>query len=132
MTGSRTPGVPHREGAASRYRRGDVVLVPFPFSDRLAEKQRPAVVVSIEAYQAAGGDLIIAQLTSRTDAPPRPGDHRLSSWREAGLPLPSLARARLATLHGGRIRRRLGALAPADLAAVEQALRAVLGLDGTH
>ncbi|MBI2887366.1 MAG: type II toxin-antitoxin system PemK/MazF family toxin [Chloroflexi bacterium] len=129
MTASRSPGVPRWEGAGPRYRRGDVVLVPFPFADRLAEKQRPAVVVSTPAYQAAGGDLIIVQLTSRTDAPPRPGDHRLASWQEAGLPLPTLARARLATLHRGRIRRRLGTLASADLAAVERGLRVVLGLD---
>lgn len=128
MTASRAPGGPRWEGTGLRYRRGDVVLVPFPFADRRAEKQRPAVVVCTEDYQAAGGDLIIAQLTSRTGAPPRPGDHRLTAWREAGLPLPTLARARLATLHRGRIRKRLGALAPRDLASLEEGLRAALGL----
>ena len=115
-------------GPGPRYARGDVVLVPFPFTERLAEKQRPAVVVSTAPYQASSGDLIIAQLTSRTDAPPRPGDHPLRAWREAGLPLPSLARARVTTLHCTRVRRRLGALAPADMRAVEGGLRTVLGL----
>ena len=29
---------------------GDVLLVPFPFADHTSVKQRPAVVVSSEAY----------------------------------------------------------------------------------
>lgn len=110
------------------YQRGDVILVPFPFTERLAEKQRPAVVLSTEAYYASGNDLIIAQVTSRTNAPPRPGDHLLQGWREAGLPLPSLVRARVTTIHTSRVRRRLGTLALADLRAVEGGLRTVLGL----
>ena len=128
MTVSRGPKPLGMVSPDPRFHRGDVVLVPFPFSERLAEKQRPAVVVSTEPYQVATGDLIIAQLTSRTNAPPRPGDHTLQGWREAGLPLPSLARARLATLHQARVRKRLGALAPADLRGVEDGLRTVLGV----
>lgn len=126
MTASRGSRPSYRAGPS--FSRGDVVLVPFPFAERLAEKQRPAVVVSTESYHQATDDLIIAQLTSRTNAPPRPGDHALQGWREAGLPLPSLVRARLATLHRSRIRRRLGALAATDMEGVEQGLRAVLGL----
>ncbi len=114
--------------AVRPLRRGDVVLVPFPFTDALAEKQRPAVVVSVEPCRASYGDVVIAQLTSRTAASPRIGDHPVQYWREAGLPLPSLARARLATLHTTRVRRRLGTLHGHDLAGVEAGIRAALGL----
>ena len=34
------------------FRRGDVVLVPFPFSDFSTTKVRPAVVVSGALYHA--------------------------------------------------------------------------------
>lgn len=34
------------------YKFGDVVLVPFPFTDQSASKKRPAVVVSSSAYHA--------------------------------------------------------------------------------
>jgi mRNA interferase MazF len=42
--------------------KGDVVVVPFPFSDLTRSKRRPALVVSkIEGY-----DLILCQITSQS------------------------------------------------------------------
>jgi mRNA interferase MazF len=124
MTSSRRPAY----HAGPSFDRGDVILVPFPFADRLAEKQRPAIVVSSNGYQGSGGDLIIAQLTSRTNAPPRLGDHILRQWQAAGLPLPSLARARVTTIHRSRVRKRLGRLLDDDLRAVDRGLRAAMQL----
>ncbi len=40
--------------------KGDVVVIPFPFSDLSASKKRPAVVVA----NLAGDDHIVAQITS--------------------------------------------------------------------
>jgi mRNA interferase MazF len=42
---------------------GDVVLVPFPYRDRLAERARPAVVVSGVTYNRHG-DVVVAAITS--------------------------------------------------------------------
>ena len=80
------------------YKRGDVVLVPYAFDERGAGKKRPALVISTEEYHQATGELLIAQITSRVSAPPRPGDYPIEGWREAKLPRPALVRARLATL----------------------------------
>ena len=41
--------------------KGDVVVLPFPFSDLSANKRRPAVVVTKGEY----GDLILCQITSK-------------------------------------------------------------------
>jgi mRNA interferase MazF len=42
-----------------RYQFGDVVLVPFPFTDQSTAKQRPGVIVSSTAYHEARRDLIL-------------------------------------------------------------------------
>jgi len=46
----------------ARFVRGDVVVVPFPFSDLTQAKRRPALVVSV----LEGDDVILCQITSRT------------------------------------------------------------------
>ena len=42
-----------------RFVKGDVVVMPFPFSDLSANKRRPALVV-------ANGDLILCLITSKS------------------------------------------------------------------
>jgi mRNA interferase MazF len=102
--------------------------VPFPFSERLVAKKRPAVVVSSNAYHRASNDVIIAQITSKLAVRPRLGDHHIAAWQEAGLVTPSLARAKLATLHNGFILRRLGTMPPPDMRAIDKRLAVALSL----
>ena len=44
-----------------RFVKGDVVVVPFPFSDLTQAKRRPALVVD----ELEGDDLILCQITSQ-------------------------------------------------------------------
>jgi mRNA interferase MazF len=46
----------------ARFVVGDVVVVPFPFSDLTQTKRRPALVVA----SLLGEDLILCQITSQT------------------------------------------------------------------
>lgn len=112
----------------TRPERGSVVLVPFPFTDLSAVKRRPALVISTDTYNAATGDVIIAQITSRVNSPPRPGDYRPKRWREAGLLLPSLVRARITTLESSMLIRTLGLMSPEEMTAIDRALASALGL----
>ena len=45
----------------AKFVKGDVVVVPFPFSDLSQSKKRPALVVA----SPSGNDLILCQITSR-------------------------------------------------------------------
>jgi mRNA interferase MazF len=45
-----------------RFIKGDVVVVPFPFSDLSISKRRPALVLA----DLAGDDLILCQITSQS------------------------------------------------------------------
>ena len=46
------------------YEFGEVVLVPFPFTNQSTQKQRPAAVISSRAYNATRLDLILIAVTS--------------------------------------------------------------------
>ena len=44
-----------------KFIKGDIVVVPFPFSDLSASKRRPAIVLA----DSIGDDLILSQITSK-------------------------------------------------------------------
>ena len=46
-----------------RFVKGDVVVIPFPFSDLTAHKRRPVLVVA----ELAGDDLIFCSITTQND-----------------------------------------------------------------
>jgi mRNA interferase MazF len=107
------------------YKRGDVVLVRFIFSDATGDRQRPAVIVSSDAYHQNRQEAIIAAITSRTDRM-LVGDHLISDWQEAGLLFPSVATGILRTIKQGMIARKLGTMPLADMKRIEGNLRTVL------
>ncbi len=111
-----------------KFQRGDVVLVPFPFSDLSTTKVRPAAVVSSALYHATESDLLLAALTSKVAAATGPFDYLLSDWRTAGLRYPSALKPVLFTLDPTRVIYRIGALTSADLVQVDQQLRRALAL----
>jgi mRNA interferase MazF len=42
----------------------DVVVVPFPFTDRASSKRRRAVVISTQAFNEIHGQLVLVMVTS--------------------------------------------------------------------
>jgi mRNA interferase MazF len=110
------------------FQRGDVVLVPFPFSDLSTTKVRPAVVVSSALYHEAEPDLILAAITSKVAAATGPFDYVLKDWQTAGLRYPSALKPVLFTLDPARVLYRVGALTSVDLPEVVQRLRRALQL----
>lgn len=99
-------------------RRGDVVLVPFPFTDLSTTKQRPAVVLSSDRYHQVTGDCLVAAITSIRPHTLSPGDVPLSPEDQAagGLLKPSIVKiGKLITLNRRLIRRTLGRLPDATV-----------------
>ena len=71
------------------YHFGDVIVVPFPFTDQTTTKKRPAVVVSSEAYHRERPDLILMAITSQIHPAPTVGEVAVVHWQAAGLLKPS-------------------------------------------
>ena len=92
--------------------KGDVVVVPFPFSDLSAAKRRPALVVA----NLDGDDVILCQITSRAVSdqyavPLRDADFANGHLRQDSNLRPN----RLFTADSGLILYRAGSLHQAKL-----------------
>ena len=105
------------------YEPRDVVFLPFPYRDRLAESVRPAVVISQPDFNQQG-DVIVAAVTSH--APRWPTDVALLDWKTANLVKPSTVRMLIATVADTRIVHHVGRLTDRDWAAVQQQLGDVI------
>ena len=53
--------------STTRYKRGDIVLVSFPFTDLSSSKRRPALVISPDSFNEHGQDLVLV-IDMRNDA----------------------------------------------------------------
>ncbi len=100
----------------------DVVIVPFPFTDRRASKRRPALGLSSEAFSVASGHTVLAMITS-ADNPSWPIDAE-----SAGLKSPSKVRMKLFTLDNRLILRKAGSLSAKDRRSIATAIDKLLGV----
>lgn len=95
----------------------DVVVVPFPYVDRLAEKRRPALVISSPALSKLGV-LWVAMITSAQNEA-WDCDVPIADLERAGLSAPSVVRpAKLACIEPGRVLRVAGSLDARNATAV--------------
>jgi mRNA interferase MazF len=112
---------------ASRFDFGDVVLVPFPFTDQSGTKKRPAVVVSIVDYSTNRRDIVIMAITSQVRSPLGYGEAMVDDWRGAGLIKASVLKPVFSTIEQGLVMRVIGHLSAADLQTLQRLLRNVIG-----
>jgi mRNA interferase MazF len=109
------------------YEFGDVVLVPFPFTNQTTSKKRPAIVVSSELYHNQRMDLILIAVTSQIKPTQTFGEVIIQGWQAAGLLKTSLMKPVLMTIENDLVIKPLGTLQKLDLNALEKLLQEVLG-----
>lgn len=105
------------------FRRGDVVLIPFPYTDLSAVKTRPAVVVSGDIYHAARTEMLLAYVSSQMSQVNPTIDHVLADWAAAGLLKLSFVRPKVAAVEPSLVAYRVGALSVRDLSGADRCLR---------
>ncbi len=110
------------------FRQGDVIKVPFPYTDRSTRQSRPALVVSTGAIEDAHALLWVVMITSAENRA-WPGDVPVNNLAAAGLPVPSVVRtAKIATIEASDATK-LGKLHPALFKRVARRLGQVLGFE---
>ncbi len=125
MSGQAKPMIKPIVTSKMNVTQGDVVVVPFPYTDRLTEKRRPALVISNNQIAEQHGLVWLVMITSADNK--RWADDIDLKAGEAGLSAQSFIRtAKLATIDAGRIVRVAGKIEPATWLAVHAALLAKL------
>ena len=109
------------------YDFGDVVLVPFPFTDQTTTKKRPAVVVSSSVYNRERPDVVLMAVTSQIRPIGPFGEVIVTEWNNAGLLKPSVIKAIFTTIEKGLVLRRLGRLGEKDRKVLRKTLEKLVG-----
>ena len=105
---------------------GDVVLVPFPFTDQTTSKKRPAVVVSSQTLHRENADLVLMAVTSTT-RPWSTLEVEITGWEAAGLLHPCVVKPVVFSIERRMVLKRLGRLHQHDQRALRNAISAILG-----
>lgn len=103
------------------FERFDVVVVPFPFTDRSIKLRRPAIILSDKSFGAATGQSLLAMIT-RAERSAWPDDLAIGDLASAGLNGPCVVRLKLFTLVDTLISPRLGKLGEPDVRALRRIL----------
>jgi mRNA interferase MazF len=107
----------------ARFVSGDVVVVPFPFTDLASSKVRPALVLAV----VTRGDLILCQITSQSAGHPDGVTILAADFEAGGLPRPSFALPhRVVTANEVCVRRAAGRLKPDKLKQIRECVCAML------
>jgi mRNA interferase MazF len=111
------------------FERGDVVRVPFPYTDIDARRHRPALVVSCGEIGDRGSLMWVVMITSAANRGWRGDVALVDGYQDVGLPAPSIIRtSKIATIEV-RHADRIGRLSAEVWSDVEARLRDHLGFD---
>jgi len=109
------------------YKAHDIVVVPFPFTDKESSKRRPALVLSdANSFDAQIGQSVLAMITSAANSS-WPLDVEINDLGAAGLTSASVVRMKLFTLDHQLILRKAGALSESDSQKVGLTVKKLLG-----
>lgn len=120
-------GITKRIQSTMSYNLGDVILVPFPFTNQTQSKKRPAVIVNSTSYNQRYSDVILMAITSQVKHPFSFGEIEIVNWQNAGLLKPSVIKPVFTTIETSLILRRLGSLDANDKENLKAILQIVLG-----
>jgi mRNA interferase MazF len=107
------------------FNANDIVIGPFPFTDRAINKRRPALVLSTKSFNDAHKHIILAMITSAKN-PSWSSDIVITDLASAGLPSASVIRFKIFTIDERLVLSTLGKLSNSDKIAVKKGITNIL------
>jgi len=120
-------GITQKTMNTTDFNFGDIVLVPFPFTDQSSIKKRPTVVVSSNEYNQHRLDIVIMAITSQLRSSGHFGDVVVNGWQSAGLLKPSVIKPVLTTIEKNLVIKILGRIDDKDRSSLHEALHTIIG-----
>jgi mRNA interferase MazF len=112
------------------YSFGDVLLVPFPFTNqtttKTTTKKRPTIVISSDIYNQEKPDVILIAVTSQVSPQLQFGEMLISEWVKAGLLKLSVIKPIITTLEKPLVLRKLGKLETSDVLILKNSLQQII------
>lgn len=105
----------------------DIVVVPFPFTDRQSAKRRPALVISAGKFNQSQKQCVLAMITSAEQSDWM-ADYPISNLEVAGLSSACIVRLKIFTLDYRLVFRKAGKLSSLDQKHLKQSWRGLLAL----
>ena len=97
----------------------DIIAIPFPFSDKLEQRKRPALVLSSEKFNSSSKHLVTVMITSAKKSS-WPLDTSIKCFEEAGLSTKCLIRMKFFTVDVSLILKKVGILSDSDIKSFKQ------------
>lgn len=107
------------------YSKGDIVLLPYPFTDLKTSKVRPAVVIAPEDGKYS--DVFVVPITSRISTL-NTGEYALKDWIVAGLNVPSAVKRGCVLVDTKLILKKVGTCSKPDIVALNKSLKLWMAL----
>ena len=109
------------------FENSDIVVVPFPFTDKSSSKRRPAVILSNNDFLESTDHVIAAMITSARNSD-WISDVKIGNLKSSGLSVPCVIRMKLFTLSKTLIIRKIGKLSTADARLLRSRLGSVIAI----
>lgn len=120
-------GVQRQMMSGTKFKQGDIILVPVPFTDLSNAKQRPALVISSTVHNTQVEDLVICGITSNIKNELHSIMIEQKDMIEGTLHFLSRIKAdKLFTIHKAIIIRKLGQVNSATLEQVKEEIRKLI------
>ena len=107
------------------YSQFEIVVVPFPFTDKSASKKRPVVILSSASFNNSTAQSICAMVTTSKGSA-WSSDVKISDLTKAGLKADCCIRMKFFTIDHTLFLGRLGTLADRDQDALKKSLSSVI------
>lgn len=107
----------------ARFVSGEIVVVPFPFTDLQSSKVRPALVLA----SLTRGDIILCQITSQIGSHPASIQILQGDFDAGGLPRSSFVLPhRIVTANESCVRKSVGRLTAAKLSEIRESVCSII------